>query len=1075
MGSVWRASHGRGGHPVAIKVLTDGWARNPRSRELFAAEVSHLAGLDHPHVVRVIDYGEAGPSAHDDSDGQIPSGSPWLAMELARTSLRREAPAHWEAIRAVAEALLSALAHAHARGVVHCDVKPDNVLMGCGSQTTHAIRGLRLADFGLSLGRPVADKVAGSPCYMAPEQFGRRDIGPWTDLYALGCTLWEWVTGRPPFEGELSYVKEQHFSAPLPALDPRMHVPSAVGDWLCWLLEKHTQERPQLAADALVALRALDSGSLVTSPPPFPERWSDPSTPRLELQTHDAGLGLLACRRPRLTGRIQQRNTLWHALDRTVAARPEQAHPSPRAVVLEGATGAGTNTLAHWLVERAQEVGAARGVVARPVRAGRASRLAAALLDVLGCTPEMGRQEVESWLTHKTRVLGAADDWLAGALAAWAYDDAQAVGPVLVEAARLLCRTRPLVLVLPCVPSTVPDLDAIAWLMDSLSIEPLPVLVLLTYQSDADGRVDALAALKERDDVVTLSVGAMPPESLEAQLQAALPLDPELAAELVRRSAGNPGVAMTLLGSLSAQGALQPGPHGFSRAPDVQLAAPGRNPWLEQVQACVPGPHSAPMQALERAAAIGLQLPIDIWRRTTEGYDPAGIAATLERRGLMSRTRRGWRFGHELIRQGLEQHARTHGRWRVHHEVCAQRRTAAPPRIIGHHWLEAGHPQRAIEPLHDAAVQLLRTGRPRRAEAPVASLQRAITLLELPHDHPTRGLTRLRVAQLRLALGQPGGVSDDLAELLQDCRTHGWSITAEVQLERSVALRLAGRVVDALGPVTEAARDPAHRVEALLGKARLHLMVGQLEECDVTYRELACLDGLLSPHEQARAWLGRSQLSMHLGRLAEARQHITMALGLLDQVSSPVVHADTHICFASILRATAEHDRSIEHWRAAYAQASRTALRPKQVDALVGLGDALHGMGHHEDAERAFVQAANLARRTGGAHEVATLNHALVRLDLGDPKSAIRLAEPLLQSPIMSILAMRTHTEALLLQANAALGEWREAEHWLHSLEEHPAHTDPDLARMAHRTASLPSVPDELARRCEQLASRLTV
>src|SRR5262245_24170105 len=137
------------------------------------------------------------------------AGSPFLAMELANVgSLREHAtPVDYPSVRHLLLQLLDALAHAHARGVLHRDVKPGNVLI---FEDDLGRRAVKLADFGLAhaLGRCPVDgelsATAGTPTYMAPEQHqgAWREFGPWTDLYALGCTAFRLVQGRPPFEGD---------------------------------------------------------------------------------------------------------------------------------------------------------------------------------------------------------------------------------------------------------------------------------------------------------------------------------------------------------------------------------------------------------------------------------------------------------------------------------------------------------------------------------------------------------------------------------------------------------------------------------------------------------------------------------------------------------------------------------------------------------------------------------------------------------------------------------------------------------------------------------------------------------
>ncbi|MFT5686059.1 MAG: serine/threonine protein kinase, partial [Myxococcota bacterium] len=184
---VWRAAHM--GRPIAVKVLTTERARHPRYHQLFRNEVRATAGLSHPGVLTVLEHGEMLPP-------DPRAGCPWLAMELADGgSLHpRCGRQDWATCKTQLLSLLSALAHAHARGIIHRDIKPTNALFVGGV--------LKLSDFGLAWsGSEEVNTIVGTPAYMAPEQFEGhwREFGPWTDLYALGCLAWQLVCGAPPF------------------------------------------------------------------------------------------------------------------------------------------------------------------------------------------------------------------------------------------------------------------------------------------------------------------------------------------------------------------------------------------------------------------------------------------------------------------------------------------------------------------------------------------------------------------------------------------------------------------------------------------------------------------------------------------------------------------------------------------------------------------------------------------------------------------------------------------------------------------------------------------------------------
>jgi serine/threonine protein kinase/tetratricopeptide (TPR) repeat protein len=274
MGVVWLARHRAQGVPVAIKVIEHRLAQEERYHAAFRHEVRAVASLEHPGIVGVYDYGQV-PADH----GVLPAGSPYLVMEYVEhgsLDLLRDRMS-WPLLRHVALGVLDALAHAHARGIVHRDMKPGNVLL---SQQADGVLGVKLTDFGVAhaLGAEGDEDViyasAGTLDYMPPEQSqGQwRDFGPWTDLYAVGCMLWELVTGRPPYEGNAPFALIlQHYQAPVPRLSARFEVPLELEGWLRRLLQKAPEGRYVSAADAAWALRQL--GAREEAPSRFSSVW----------------------------------------------------------------------------------------------------------------------------------------------------------------------------------------------------------------------------------------------------------------------------------------------------------------------------------------------------------------------------------------------------------------------------------------------------------------------------------------------------------------------------------------------------------------------------------------------------------------------------------------------------------------------------------------------------------------------------------------------------------------------------------------------------------------------------------
>ncbi|MEZ4436196.1 MAG: protein kinase, partial [bacterium] len=303
MAEVWRARHRAQDAAVAVKVVTAPAGREQAYREQFVHEVQAMARLHHPAVVRLHEYGEIPTAVAIASKGAMPAGAPFLVMEwLGGGSLRDAIEMDWPRLRATMLTLLDALAHAHAQGVVHRDLKPDNVLVGD--------RGPVLTDFGLAfnpaiVGGALDSGSYGTPGYMAPEQIRNdwRAFGPWTDLYALGCMAYELVCGFAPHAdrhaGSAIGLLVAHLQEPLPALQPRFPVPAAFERWLERLMGRTPPARFQFAADAAVSLLAIpdevaasDAARVIDTDRPMPMPFASTVDAPAELALALLGQGL---------------------------------------------------------------------------------------------------------------------------------------------------------------------------------------------------------------------------------------------------------------------------------------------------------------------------------------------------------------------------------------------------------------------------------------------------------------------------------------------------------------------------------------------------------------------------------------------------------------------------------------------------------------------------------------------------------------------------------------------------------------------------------------------------------------
>ncbi|MEU1940823.1 serine/threonine-protein kinase [Streptomyces coeruleorubidus] len=240
MGEVWRATDQTLNRPVAVKLLHPDQQEQVTATdaERFRLEAQIAARLNHPHLVGVYDFG----SHH---------GRLYLVMELvdgwslAQERSMRGTLAPQDAAEIAAQTA-AGLAAVHRQGVIHRDIKPANVMLT-------ADRTVKITDFGIARFTDDAastmtatGKIVGSAAYLAPERALGRPAEPASDVYSLGCVLYELLTGRPPFTGATSLaVVQQHVNAtPIPPHQLRPEIPAPLAGYVLALLVKDPAQRP---------------------------------------------------------------------------------------------------------------------------------------------------------------------------------------------------------------------------------------------------------------------------------------------------------------------------------------------------------------------------------------------------------------------------------------------------------------------------------------------------------------------------------------------------------------------------------------------------------------------------------------------------------------------------------------------------------------------------------------------------------------------------------------------------------------------------------------------------------------
>src|SRR5262249_28815123 len=258
-GVVYAAEHSLMGRKAAVKLLRPAYSEDKEIVQRFFNEARAAAMIKHPGIVEVYDVGR-----HTD-------GSAYLVMELLEgdslaSKMGGDEPLDTATLLAVGRQIAAALGAAHRKGIIHRDLKPENVFLVPDTESPDGVR-VKLLDFGVAkLVSPttslstVSGSVLGTPVYMSPEQCrGAERVDPRSDLYSLGCILYEMACGRPPFfeRGLGALIMAHMHREPRPPRELNSTLPASVEKLILRLLAKSPEERPQTADEVAEELDQL--------------------------------------------------------------------------------------------------------------------------------------------------------------------------------------------------------------------------------------------------------------------------------------------------------------------------------------------------------------------------------------------------------------------------------------------------------------------------------------------------------------------------------------------------------------------------------------------------------------------------------------------------------------------------------------------------------------------------------------------------------------------------------------------------------------------------------------------------
>ena len=1047
--TVYRGLHREQDIPVAVKVIKPRIQKGQLAADPLGREVRAVAGLDHPGIVRVHDYGHLPSELPATAEG-LDAEAPFLVMDLhdGGTLWPRLGESGWAELRSILLTLLDALAHAHARGVIHRDLKPQNVLLGS--------QGPVLTDFGVAfaLNREFTSRTAGSPNYMAPEQVQSdwRAFGPWTDLYAVGCLGWALTTGQAPFHDSnpITVMKAQLRST-LPAFRPRAPMPTGLEDWLRRLLAKHPQDRYAFAADAALALMAMPEPSataplprigpaaigladqtLVAPPvfvhiteqswaegtidetrPPVPTNWRRPEGLLPPTRLLGTGRGLADLREPALRGREAVRDGLWDAL------KDVCEDGGVRVSLLRGPSGYGKTRLAWWLCYRAHELGLAQPLMCNYEETrGPGCGVGPMLERLFACFELEGEKRTDRIRQRLPGMVSA--DHLAEFGALMALDNSYAVDgtrvtftneeekfTALLHLVERLGERRPVLLFFD-------DLqwgdEAMRFVEYTLARRPrLPLHIVGTIRDDvphSPASVSLQGRVLSYDNAHQMSIGPLDDDAQAALITAWLPLEPGALNALIRRSAGSPLFAAELVRHWARTGALVVTNDGFRVRDDADETLPDglRSLWSDRLNE-VMARHSQEVRfAFEVAAALGQTVDPREWRAvlTILGIEPpdAVLEAMIYDRLCQELEDGRWMFVHAMLREVLAQGARESERWAGWNAACAQHLANTSHHDHerrANHYLAAGDAESAIPLLLSAVLTYLRDRRDHiGGQRALFECIRALRSQRVSRDSPQWLEARI------------------LWTYYRHMRPEGYDLIRHVERNMAAATRSG---------------EPHLETLALLVQGTV-LLLNDTARAETILRHTSALAVTTwSPGAAAMPITRFTQALLILGRGNEARPLLAHALKALGGSEDDHARLSLRIAESKVEVTAGNLDDARTALMAARDLAVRLGIRNRLGQVHNILGDVSRYSGDLYQAERHYREAHEVWSSLGIKDaDVAALNQGLVQFELERFEASHEtLLRVLRSSEDAGRLVLVKYTRATLLPSLAGLHAW---EHW---------------------------------------------
>jgi predicted ATPase len=1005
MGVVYRARCSGTGQLVALKTLERMRATILPS---LRREIHALSRLDHPGIVRILASGAR-------------EGLPWYAMELiAGPTLHQWAVQHRPlseaslcAMLGVVRRLCAALAYLHGEGLVHRDLKPDNVLMRAAAEPV-------LADFGLSLrfggaasreALEVEGSGAGTVAYMSPEQVAGELIDARADLYSLGCILYELLTGQLPFRGPNAVaVLGQHLYAE-PVAPSRLveGVPADLDALVLRLMAKQPRARLGHADDVAAALtemlRGLGGGE---------DGAMAGSRPRAYLYRP----GLVGREEP-LTGLVNQIAALTEEVGGLVLVAGESGVGKTRLAV-EAAREA---RLRHVLVvpgeclppaaprPGSEESDVASGGPLHPLR-----RL---LQRVADRCHEAGKAETDRLLGMRGKLLAPYEPALAGLPGQEAWPEPIEL-PAEQARARMFAALAEILAALAAERALLLVLDDLQWadeltlgflefLVDTGWLGRRCVLVLGTYRTEeacaGTDQLSALQRLLDRPQVTHLRLGRLAEREVGALVGDMLALSeppPDLVRSLARHSEGNPFFVAEYLRTAVAEGLLdrdggawrvaEAEVPGLMQARYETLPLPGS--LRELVGRRLSGLSQEALRLLEGAAVLGRRSDEELLARvgrTSVAEAMEAIRELVARQVLEELESGRLQFVHDKIREVAYEQIPSERRPELH-RLAAQAIEASPeegpeePSRLGYHWERAGE----IDKAKSCYVAAAHLARERHALAEAEGLYYAyLRLAERPDAQVLQ--VRADLGEILLLQGRIPEAEAIHRKALEEARSLGERAVEGQMLWDLAAIRQRTGDMDAAQGLYEQALALAREIgdrrlegRALGGMARLHLSQGRPDEAYPLYVQALEIRRQLGDRQAEGILLGNlANLRSDQGRADEARELYEQALAIHRQSGNRRYEGIAAGNLANLCSDQGRFEEARDLYERALAIHREIGDRTAEGISSGNLARLLHEQGNEDQAAELLQQALAIHRQVGNRQYEAIVLGDLGELEAG--------------------------------------------------------------------------------------------